>query len=128
MKKFLMMIYTDNSLLEALPEGQFDATMRDCLAHADELRRQGRLLDTQMLAGAEAARTVRSRAGRQTVVDGPFTETKELLAGFNLIEAEDLDAALRMAAEFPWTETGSIEVREVIEVESVRKRVFGFHS
>jgi hypothetical protein len=128
MKKFLMMIYTDDSLLEALPDGQFDATMRDCLAHADELRRQGRLLDTQMLAGADTARTVRSRGGRQTVVDGPFTETKELLAGFNLIEAEDLDAALKMAAEFPWTETGSIEVREVIEVESVRKRVFGFHS
>ena len=127
MKKFLMMIYTDSALLEALPEGQFDATMRDCLAHADELRRQGRLLDTQMLLGADAARTVRTRQGRQTVMDGPFTETKELLAGFNLILAVDLEAAVQMAREFPWTETGSIEVREVIEVDTVRAQV-GFGS
>jgi hypothetical protein len=123
-----MMIYTDKELLEAMPQDQFDSTMRACLAHADDLRRQGRLLETQMLEGAHAARTVRKREGRQTVVDGPFTETKELLAGFNLIVAEDLDAALAMAAEFPWTETGSIEVREILEVETVRKRVSGFHS
>ena len=53
------------------------------------------------------------RKGRQTVVDGPFTETKELLAGFNVIEAKDMDEAVRIAAEFPWVETGCVEVRAV---------------
>ena len=86
----------DHNAVEQAKTPTWHAMMRDCLAHADDLRRQGRLLDTQMLAGAEAARTVRSRGGRQTIVDGPFTETKELLAGFNLIEAEDLDAALKL--------------------------------
>jgi hypothetical protein len=121
--KFAILIYTDNTLLDALPEGQFDAKMRDCLAHADELRQDGRLLDSQMLAGAPTAKSLRVRNGRQTIVDGPFTETKEMLAGFNLIEAEDLDEAVRIATEFPWTHTGCVEVRAVQDIEAVRRRV-----
>src|SRR5205823_7422596 len=92
--KFAILIYTDRTLLDALPAGQFDAKMRDCLAHADELRQDGRLTDSQMLESATTAKSVRVRNGRRTIVDGPFTETKELLAGFNLIEAEDMDDAV----------------------------------
>ena len=121
--KFAILIYTDDTLLDALPEGQFDAKMRDCLAHADELRQDGRLLDSQMLERAATAKSLRVRNGRQTVVDGPFTETKEMLAGFNLIEAEDLEEAVRIAAEFPWTHTGCVEVRAVQDIEAVRRRV-----
>ena len=69
------------------------------------------------------ARSVRVRHGRQTIVDGPFTETKEMLAGFNLIEAEDLEEAVRIATEFPWTQTGCVEVRAVQDIEAVRRRV-----
>src|SRR3989442_14702006 len=121
--KFAILIYTDAALLDALPAGQFDAKMRDCLAHADELRQDGRFLDSQMLERAATAKSLRVRNGRQTVVDGPFTETKEMLAGFNLIEAEDLEEAVRIAAEFPWTHTGCVEVRAVQDIEAVRRRV-----
>jgi hypothetical protein len=121
--KFAILIYTDQTLLDALPEGQFDAKMRDCLAHADELRQDGRLLDSQMLERPATAKSVRVRNGRQTVVDGPFTETKEMLAGFNLIEAEDLEEAVRIATEFPWTHTGCVEVRAVQDIEAVRRQV-----
>ena len=121
--KFMLLIYTDDTLLEALPAGQFDSMMRTCLEHADELRAEGRLLDSQMLEDASTARSVRVRNGRQTVVDGPFAEAKEVLGGFNLIEAPDMDAALRMAAEFPWTLTGRVEVRPVRDMDAVRQRV-----
>jgi hypothetical protein len=121
--KFMVLIYTDSALLDAMPKPQFDATMRSCLEHADELRQKGRLLDSQMLEGASTAKSLRSRKGRMTVTDGPFAETKELLAGFNLIEAEDMDEAIRIASEFPWTRTGSIEVRPVRDIETVRQRV-----
>ena len=121
--KFAILIYTDKKLLDALPEGQFDAKMRDCLEHADKLRQDGQLLDSQMLEGAPTAKSVRVRNGRQTIADGPFAETKELLAGFNLIEAEDMDAAVRIATEFPWTHTGCVEVRAVQDIEAVRRRV-----
>jgi len=121
--KFVILIYTDKELLDALPEGQFDAKMRDCLAHADELRQDGRLLDSQMLERPATAKSVRVRNGRQTIVDGPFTETKEMLAGFNLIEAEDLEEAVGIATAFPWTQTGCVEVRAVQDIEVVRQRV-----
>jgi hypothetical protein len=121
--KFLMLIYNDAELLGAVPKDQFDQTMRKCLAHADELRQQGCLLETQMLDGAPSAKSIRVRNGRRTITDGPFTETKELLAGFNLIEAEDMEEAMRIAAQFPWADTGCIEVRPVIEVDAVRQRV-----
>jgi hypothetical protein len=121
--KFLLLIYSDRALLDALPAGQFDARMRDCLAHADELRQNGRLLDSQMLESATSAKSVRVRNGRRTIVDGPFTETKEMLAGFNLIEAEDMEEAVRIAAEFPWVQTGCVEVRAVQDIGAVRRRV-----
>jgi hypothetical protein len=121
--KFAIIIYTDATLLHALPEGQFDAKMRDCLGYADELRQDGRLLDSQMLETAATAKSLRVRNGRQTVTDGPFAETKEMLAGFNLIEAEDMDEAVRIATHFPWAQTGCVEVRAVQDIEAVRRRV-----
>jgi hypothetical protein len=121
--KYLLLVYIDHALLDALPEGEFDSMMRGCLAHADELKRTGVLLETQMLEDAHTARTVRVRNGRMNATDGPFAETKEVLGGFNLIEAESLAEAERIAASFPWIRTGSLEVRPVREVAAVRKRV-----
>jgi hypothetical protein len=66
---------------------------------------------------------VRVRNGRTTVLDGPFTETKEMLAGFNLVEADSIEDAVRMAQEWPWTRYGCIEVRPVRDVAAVRARV-----
>jgi len=120
--KFMVLIYSDNTMLDAMPSAQFDATMRGCLEHADELRKDGRLLDSQMLESASTAKSLRTRKNRLTVLDGPFAETKELLAGFNLIEAENMDEAVRIAAEFPWTRTGCVEVRPVRDIDAVRQR------
>lgn len=121
--KFMLLVYNDSSLMDQMPPQQFDAEMRDCLSHADELRGQGRLLESQQLEGPSTARTVRIRNGKQLIVDGPFTEAKEVLGGFNLIEADSMEEALRMAAEFPWVRTGSIEVRPVRDIQTVRERV-----
>lgn len=121
--KFMLLIYNDPTLLDALPPGEFDARMRNCLAHADELRRDGRLLDSQMLESPETARSVRMRNGRLTTVDGPFAETKEVLGGFNLIEARDMEEAIQIAAHFPWVRTGCVEIRPVRDIEMVREQV-----
>jgi hypothetical protein len=121
--QYLLLVYTDPGLMERLPAAEFDAHMRDCLTHADALKAQGKLLGFQQLEPPQTARAVRVRAGRTTVTDGPFAETKELLAGFNLIEAESIEEAVRMAQEFPWTRYGCIEVRPVRDVAAVRARV-----
>lgn len=121
--KYLLLVYIDEHLIEALPEGAFDTMMRGCLQHADTLRDEGTLVDFQQLEPPKTARSVRIRDGKTTVLDGPFAETKEMLAGFNLIEADSLEDAVRLAATFPWAATGCIEVRPVRDVEAVRQRV-----
>jgi hypothetical protein len=121
--RFMLLIYTDENLLNALPPGEFDRLMRECIQHTDELRAAGKVIDSQQLEVAPTARSLRQRNGGVAVHDGPFAETKEMLAGFNLIEAADMDEALRIAAEFPWTRTGSIEVRPVRDLGEVRARV-----
>ena len=121
--QYLLLVYVDDAMVQDLPEGQFDTMMRECFAHADELQDQGQLLGSQQLQPPATARSVRLRNGRRSVVDGPFAETKEILGGFNLIEAADMDEAVRIASEFPWTQVGCIEVREVRDMNAVRRRV-----
>ena len=121
--KYMLLIYNDKTLLDALPTGEFDSRMRGCIAHADDLRRDGKLLDSQMLAEPAKAKSVRIRDGRQITLDGPFAETKEMIAGFNVVEADSMDEAVRMAAEFPWARTGCVEVRPVIDFDIVRVAV-----
>jgi hypothetical protein len=56
-------------------------------------------------------------------VDGPFTETKEVLGGFNLIDAPNMEEAVCIASQFPWAQTGCVEVRPVQDIGAVRQRV-----
>jgi hypothetical protein len=121
--QFLRLVYNDDTLVDALPAGRYDTMMKACLAHADDLKREGTLLDFRQLEAASTAKSVRIRNGKASVVDGPFAETKELLGGFNLIEADDIGEAVRIASELPWAQTGCIEVRPVRDVDVVRKRV-----
>jgi len=121
--QFIALIYNEPALLDALPPGEADTMMRGCIAHADELRRDGRLLESRMLTDASTARSIRVRNGRMTAMDGPFAETKELLGGFNLIEARDMDEAVEIASGFPWARTGCVEVRAVEDFDAVRQRV-----
>jgi hypothetical protein len=121
--KFMLLVYNDPDLLDAMPSGEFDREMRGCLGKADQLRADGKLLQSQMLEDPKTAKSVRMRNGRVTTVDGPFAEAKEVLGGFNIIEAEDMDEAVRIAASFPWIKTGCLEVRPIRDIGSVRERV-----
>lgn len=121
--RFLLLVYIDEGLRAELSPRDYDDHMRDCLQHADQLCERGTLLSFEQLESADTAKSVRVRRGRNTVLDGPFAETKEMLAGFNLIEADTIDEAVRIAQEFPWTRYGCIEVRPVRDVAAVRRRV-----
>jgi hypothetical protein len=121
--KFLVMIYNDDSLLDALPEGEMDTIMRGCFVKADALRKEGYLLDSVQLESPNQTKSLRVRDDKMSIIDGPFAEAKEYLGGFNLIEAADMDEAVRIAKEFPWARTGRIEVRPVRDIDAVRRRV-----
>ncbi len=121
--QFLLLIHIDPQLIQALPAEEYDTEMRGCLAHADELQAQGVLVMSQQLQPVQQARTLRVREAQERITDGPFAETREFLAGFNLINARDADEAMRIAREFPWSRYGSIEVRPVADMEAERVRV-----
>ena len=121
--KCMLLVYTDSSLIDDLPADRMDGMLRTCFDHVDELQREGRIVESQMLQGPSTAKSLRMRNGRLTTTDGPFSEAKEVLGGFNLVEARDMDEAVRIAAEFPWASTGCIEVRPVEDIGAVRRRV-----
>ena len=121
--QFLILVNIDEALIEALPDAEYDALMRGCLRHADALQAQGTLVMAQQLESPASARTLRARDGEERVTDGPFAETRELLAGFNLVNARDIDEAVRIARGFPWARYGSLEVRPVADMDAERRRV-----
>ena len=108
--KYLCLVYSDEEKLHSLPESPQDS---ECLSYAEGLHKCGHLIAGEALESVQTATTVRVRNGKLSVTDGPFAETKEQLAGFYLIEARDLNEAIRMAAKIPPARVGSIEVRPV---------------
>jgi hypothetical protein len=121
--QYLLLVYTDAELMNQLPSEDYDGKMKHCLQQADALAAQGTLLGFNQLEDPQSARSVRVRGERTTVLDGPFAETKEMLAGYNLIEADSMEHAVQLARELPWARYGCIEVRPVRDVAAVRKRV-----
>lgn len=121
--QFIALIYNDPTLLDSLREGEADSMLRTCFAHADQMQRQGRLTESRMLAEAHTAKSIRIRNGKMVTFDGPYAEAKEVLGGFNLIEAENIDEAVEIASHFPWAATGCVEVRAVQDLNAVRLRV-----
>jgi hypothetical protein len=115
--KYLCLVYLDEAHWDTCPD-------RDCFEFASQLASSGRLLAAEPLHPAHSATTVRVRNGKAAFFDGPFSETKELLAGFYLIEASDLNEALAIAARIPPVKYGSIEVRPVRELDVAGYRSF----
>jgi len=104
--KYLCLVYLDEKRLDELPD-------EDCVEYDSAIRRSGHCLASEALESVQTATTVRVRNGKVSVTDGPFAETKEQLAGFYMIEAADLNEAIRVAAGIPPARVGSVEVRPI---------------
>lgn len=112
--KYLCLVYSEEQKLESVDD-------RECVAHDAALRQSGHCLASEALQPIASATTVRIRNGKLSVVDGPFAETKEQLAGFYLVEARDLNEAIQLAARIPPARVGSVEVRPIRPIrETVR--------
>jgi hypothetical protein len=109
--KYVCLVYGEEREIGALPDDE-------CMAYDQALRTAGRCLASEALQPVDTAVTVRVRNGKVSVRDGPFTETKEFLAGFYLIDAIDLNDAVQVASQIPPARVGGIEVRPVRELTS----------
>ena len=112
--KYLCLVYLDEKRLNELPD-------EECVDFDTAIRNSGHCIASEALESVQTATTVRIRNGRLSVTDGPFAETKEQLAGFYMVEARNLDEAIRIASEIPPARVGCIEVRPVRPIrETVR--------
>ncbi|MFN8540906.1 MAG: YciI family protein [Thermomicrobiales bacterium] len=111
--KYLCLVYHDEIKVAAMPASEYESIMNDVLAYREELRLRGHYLASPAQPVRTAA-TIRVREGKASITDGPFA-AKEQLGGFYLIEARDLNEALRLASEMPPARIGSIEVRALDE-------------
>ncbi len=110
--KYLCLVYMEENTLDAVPDSE-------CMAYGELLRASGHAIAAEALQSVHSATTVRVRNGRASLTDGPFAETKEQLAGFYLIEAKDLNEAIRVASQIPTARVGSIEVRPVRQLSAI---------
>jgi hypothetical protein len=114
--KYLCLVYHEEAAIDAMPASEYNALVAEVLAYREELRRGGHYITSSPLQPVHSATTVRVRGGNVSVTDGPFAETREQLGGFYLIEARDLNEAIRLAAQMPPARVGSIEVRPLKEL------------
>ena len=108
---YALLFYNPPDTLEQLAPAQREAWLAQMGAWRDELQRAGVFRSGLRLAPADRAHSLRVRDGAVLVHDGPFAETKEILAGLVAIECADLDAALAWARRCPVVHGGTVEVR-----------------
>ena len=114
--KYLLMIYVNEQEEHAMPPDDTAKIMQAYGAYTDALVAAGALQAGERLRPVTDATSVRVRAGKTEVLNGPYAETREQLGGYYLIDVPDLDAALTWAARCPSSSYGTIEVRPIWEM------------
>ncbi len=110
--KYALLIYDLPDTYERLPEDEHDAVFGEYFAISEDPN----VVGGEQLHPVETATTVRVKDGETLTTDGPFADTKEIFGGFFLVEADDIEAALALAARIPAARLGgSVEVRPVVE-------------
>jgi hypothetical protein len=113
--RYLCLVYYDEKKLEGLSRDEYNRLVEEALSYREILRKSGHYIASDGLEPVQTAVTLRTRNGQLSTMDGPFAETKEQLGGFLLIEARDLNDAIRVASKLPPMRLGCVEVRPVRE-------------
>lgn len=99
--KYLCLGYYDEKKFDALPKSELGAIVSQCRTHDEQLHKSGALLGVASLESPRKAMSVRPVKGKPSVTDGPYTQTKEQVGAFFIIEAKDMEEAVRIASLHP---------------------------
>ncbi len=113
--KYVALIYTDHAREERMTPEEREADVAKYMAFSQEGRAAGKVVAGNELATVSSATCVSVRGGDLVVTDGPYAETREQLGGYYVLECDDIDEAVRLAAKIPGAVHGAIEVRPVYE-------------
>jgi hypothetical protein len=117
-KEYLLLLYEDESRWARMLEAERNAILGRYFAVSAEMRKAGVFIEGSALSSTREAKTARLRDGKRVVSDGPFAETKEQLGGYYRIWARDLDHAAHFAKQIPAAESGTIEIRPVMDTSA----------
>ena len=113
--RYTMLIYMDEKRFAEMPQEEQNRVHRECAAWHESLVKEGQSTGANGLQPTATATTLREKKGRIVITDGPFAETKEVLAGFETLECKDLDEAIAIAKRFPALRIGSsVELRPAV--------------
>jgi hypothetical protein len=115
--KYVCLVYLDETTFEPMSDADQQRFINEALDSDDALRAGDNFVYANALQPPSAAVSVRVRNNELSTTDGPFAETKEHLSGFIIIEARDLNDAIRIAGTIPMARVGTIEVRPVRQLE-----------
>jgi len=119
MMKYLLLIYENEGDFVKVSEAEQGKIFQEYMDYTKGIRKNGNYIGGEALQPVATATTVRQRNGKTLTTDGPFAETKEQLGGFYLVDAKDLDEAIKLASGIPAVRTGSIEVRPIMPTPPV---------
>ncbi len=120
--QYLLMIYGNEAVSKAAGKAETEQVVAAYRSYIDAMTKAGIVVGTNRLQFSATATTVRVANGKTQVLDGPYAETKEQLAGYLLIDVPDLDTALSWAARCPGASSGVIEVRPIWEMQAAAQQ------
>jgi hypothetical protein len=114
--KFMLIVHHDEAVFEKIEKEKRQQMLAESIELTHQLHAAGQYLSASPLQSAATAVMVRVREGKPLVTDGPFIETREQIAGYFLVNAQDLNEAVRIATRVPGARIGTVEVRPLIEI------------
>jgi hypothetical protein len=117
--KYLLLIYENEASFAGMSGDEQAKIFEEYMVYTKNIKKSGNYIGGEALQAISTATTVRVKNGKTLATDGPFAETREQLGGFYLVEAKDLDEAIKLAAGIPASRNGSIEVRPIMPTPSV---------
>ena len=112
--KYLLLIYENEGNFATVSEEDGNRIFAEYMDYTRGIKKAGNYIGGEALQPVATATTVRQRNGKTLTTDGPFAETKEQLGGYYLVDAKDLDEAIKLAGGIPAVRSGSIEVRPIM--------------
>ena len=117
--KYMLLVHHDEESFRKRPDTERQQMIQESVKLAQQLHASGHYLGAAPLHPTSETTCVRVRNGKSTVTDGPFAETREQLGGYFLVNAQDLDEAISIAARIPGARIGTVEIRPVTEVSGL---------
>jgi hypothetical protein len=114
--QYMLLIYQNEGTRPS--PAQESQMIQEYMAFTQDIVKTGKFKAGDRLESSTRARTVQVRDGKTVTTDGPFTETREQLGGYYIVEAKDLDEASAIAARIPGARTGSVEVRPIVVMQA----------